>query len=250
MLYKQQKMSFSNDSNSDLLPIWKFSFFSQYSPHLKEIIRTILLLNLRPTCLFNLLPRDIFLVLFPILEDIRFPDSILLSHFQQCTLSQWVPKVKEWELLYRASRDGFSGLSFHNRCNFKGPTYSIIKANLFLFGGYTDISWKSPRKHHCKYKNENGKTFIFTITNPYNIPPTQYFLKDMNFAEIYDNSSYGPCFGGNDIRIGFECRNIHDFPISFIDTTRKGRLTFIGFYDDYPYINWEVEELEVFGIQL
>jgi hypothetical protein len=136
-----------------------------------------------------------------------------------------------------------------------------MKANEFHFGGYTDISWTSPRKHHCRYKNENGKTFIFTLTNPYNIPPTQYFLKDRNFAEIYDNSSYGPCFGGSDIRIGFECGNHHNFPTIFDDTTGKDRLTFTGLwgvsegnwevsrYDwEVSRNDWEVEELEVFGI--
>jgi hypothetical protein len=229
------------DYNSDF-PIWKPIRFLQYSSSLKEILRTLLLLNMRFTSLFKFLPRDILFILFSVLEEITKPfhDSLLLSHLHQCTLSQWVPKVKKWKLLYRASRDGFSHSSFHSLCDFKGATYSIIKANGFLFGGFTFLSWES---RNWMYRNEKERAFIFTLTNPHNIPPTQYFPKNENSTKIFDYSLYGPCFGYYDIVVDFDNKNFHYFPISFIDTTRKGRLTFTGIWKD-----WEVEELEVFGL--
>jgi hypothetical protein len=228
---------FLNESN---FPLWKPDHFLQYSHSLKEVVRVILLLNLRSTSFFRLLPRDIIFILFTILEEITSPfwDSILLSHFHQCTLSQWIPKVEKWGLLYRASRDGFSGKAFHSHCDRKGPTYSIIKANGFLFGGYTSISWESA----LSSRRGKGKTFIFTLTNPHNIPPTQYLMKNGNPQQICDHHFFGPCFGDTDIFVDFKYGSFHQFPVSFIDTTGKGQSTFT------PRHNWEVEELEVFGI--
>jgi hypothetical protein len=136
------EMDSLKDYNFDF-PLWKSICFLQYSSSLKKILRTLLLLNMRLTSLFKFLPRDILFILFSILKDINFSESILLSHFHQHILSQWVPEIKEWQLIYRASRDGFSGKAFHSHCDRKGPTYSIIKANGGLFGGYTSLSWKS-----------------------------------------------------------------------------------------------------------
>ncbi|EFC38782.1 predicted protein [Naegleria gruberi] len=49
------------------------------------------------------------------------------------------------ELLYRATRDGFSAKNFHEKCDNKGPTLSLIKSEHGnIFGGYTSVSWQSP----------------------------------------------------------------------------------------------------------
>ena len=54
-------------------------------------------------------------------------------------------EIPEEQLIYRASKDGFSADSFHSRVDNKGPTLIICKAeNGRIFGGYTDISWTSP----------------------------------------------------------------------------------------------------------
>ena len=38
-------------------------------------------------------------------------------------------KSTKGDLLYRASRDGFTGQAFHSKCDGKGNTISIIKNN-------------------------------------------------------------------------------------------------------------------------
>jgi len=44
--------------------------------------------------------------------------------------------------LYVASRDGDRGIDFHEKCDGKGPTVTIIKSTTgYVFGGYTDVSW-------------------------------------------------------------------------------------------------------------
>lgn len=43
---------------------------------------------------------------------------------------------QEYILLFRASRDGFSGDTFHKQCNNQGPTLTVIKAkDDSVFGG-------------------------------------------------------------------------------------------------------------------
>ena len=51
-------------------------------------------------------------------------------------------KIKNLELLYRASENKGSGNIFHEKCNGKTPTLTIIHSkNDYIFGGYTEISW-------------------------------------------------------------------------------------------------------------
>eukprot|EP00347_Sterkiella_histriomuscorum_P008847 403343512 len=51
---------------------------------------------------------------------------------------------KQFSLLYRGSRDGFSADKFHELCDYKGPTVSfIISECAQVFGGFTSIPWTS-----------------------------------------------------------------------------------------------------------
>ena len=56
-------------------------------------------------------------------------------------LQQWLDDEIDWRLCYRASRDGWRSSDFHSRCDFKGPTVTLIKAGYYIFGGYSDIPW-------------------------------------------------------------------------------------------------------------
>ena len=48
------------------------------------------------------------------------------------------------KLIYRGTKDGFAAKKFHLKCNYKGPTLSIIRTNKGkIFGGFTDIDWTS-----------------------------------------------------------------------------------------------------------
>ena len=55
-----------------------------------------------------------------------------------------LPKEYEIELIYRGSYHGFKAADFHNNCDDKGTTLTIIKSeHQKIFGGFTDIPWKS-----------------------------------------------------------------------------------------------------------
>ena len=103
---------------------------------------------------FQLVRREIFLSLAE--ERYRhrvkmvetFEDSTILDHDQNQvqTLRNVLGFPDGGErLLYRGSRDGWRSSDFHNCCDNKGPTVTLIKVEntygKYKFGGYTDQSW-------------------------------------------------------------------------------------------------------------
>ncbi|CAF3347769.1 unnamed protein product, partial [Rotaria socialis] len=95
--------------------------------------------------------------------------------------------------------------------------------------GYASVSWTSNDGY-----NTDPSAFLFTLTNPHNIPPTKYPIKsDKEDEAVCHNSSYGPRFGkGADISVGNGGTSRHsqytNFPTTYSDTTEKGDTTFTG----------------------
>ncbi|CAF1174164.1 unnamed protein product [Adineta steineri] len=102
-----------------------------------------------------------------------FQNGTLLRPEHKVKLNMFYGKINQkWELIYKATRDGFDASAFHSCCNNEGPTITIIQSsNSSIFGGYTSVSWTSSEKR------ENDETaFLFTLINPHNILPTKYTI--------------------------------------------------------------------------
>ena len=68
------------------------------------------------------------------------------------------------EFLYRGSRDGCKASDFHDKCDNKGATITVIRSSgAFIFGGFSDKSWKS-FGDWCK----SEKPFLFSLKSPSN----------------------------------------------------------------------------------
>ncbi|CAF4311702.1 unnamed protein product, partial [Rotaria sordida] len=130
-----------------------------------ETLFDSLLIEAEYFCLHSLIDK---------LTEILFPNGTLLQKEHQKKLNEFYGKTNQrWELIYKATHDGFDANTFHSRCNNKGPTMTIIQSNNnYLFGGYTAIPWTSEGD---SYKNDTT-AFLFTLTNPHNIPPTKYLI--------------------------------------------------------------------------
>ena len=173
-------------------------------------------------------------------------DSILLNETKKC--NECLNKIYEWtggknmELLYRGTRDGMSGNAFHNKCNNKGPTISLFKNEKgYIFGGYTSIDWQGGSEYNYRSAPDS---FIFTLTNMYNISPTKFPNSEQNYS-LCDSSSRGPTFGGgHDICIYFD-HYYTNFPHSYKDVLGKGYSIFKGDNDNYDFI---LKEIEVFKL--
>ena len=90
------------------------------------------------------LKNNLLICLFPGLDDsiILANDASMISQ-----LNSWLsPKLRSsysyWKLCYRASVDGWRSRTFHNRCDNKGATVTIVRDRSYIFGGYNDNSWQ------------------------------------------------------------------------------------------------------------
>ena len=131
--------------------------------------------------------------------DDRTIDSKVIDSYQiendlieLCKLSR-----KEFELLYRASRDGFEASSFHEKCDNNSNTLTIIKTTSgCIFGGYAEVAWDSSNKYKA-----DPNSFIFSLVNENSTPRLIPVQPNHEYA-IYCSSVDGPIFGGgHDIKI-------------------------------------------------
>ena len=92
--------------------------------------------------------------------------SVILPDEQQflslMNLCEFSPEVK-WQLSYRASQDGFRGVDFHAKCDYKPNSFVIIRSeNGNVFGGFTEKTWKADSP--TGYKSDPN-AFIFSFIN-------------------------------------------------------------------------------------
>lgn len=95
---------------------------------------------------------------------------------------------KQWRLIYKASKDGFSSQNFHNFCDNQGETITVIKSsNGYIFGGYNPVNWTSS----SVYTNDM-KTFLFSLVNAKGFNPTLIPSISGKGNSTYGCSTYGP----------------------------------------------------------
>ena len=99
----------------------------------------------------NMSNRDVKLFFYPIYSSF-LKESIINKKQYDRYLKDWLGNEYKWKLLYRASEHDYTGESFHEYCDDKGPTLVIIKSTEgWIFGGYTTQSW-SGRCIYMSYK--------------------------------------------------------------------------------------------------
>ena len=177
-----------------------------------------------------------------------FPKTLLLSVSEQHQLNVWFGNQQQkWQLIYQCSRDGYTGKSFHQHCDGRSPTFTVIRShNGCIFGGFTSVPWSS------EYIDKaDSSAFLFTLRNPHRIPPTTYRLRPKaNSFAVSHKADIGPTYGsttngGSDIFLhspfnAAGCRIF--FPQTYVDTTGLGRATFTG---DSHFL---CENVEVFTV--
>ena len=71
--------------------------------------------------------------------------KILSDEQKQIFVNTWLKerlncRHSTFVLLYRASRDGWASSKFHEICDDKGPTVTVVKSGDYIFGAYTEKS--------------------------------------------------------------------------------------------------------------
>eukprot|EP00026_Physarum_polycephalum_P012036 Phypoly_transcript_12302.p1 GENE.Phypoly_transcript_12302~~Phypoly_transcript_12302.p1 ORF type:complete len:304 (+),score=42.08 Phypoly_transcript_12302:65-913(+) len=118
-----------------------------------------------------------FNIPYPLL--IRYPSSdfnqtgdLIVGYLN--VLKAWFPTQKI-QLIYKATKNGFTITDFSRMCSHRGPTLTVIRSSTgFIFGGFTPLPW-TPFPLPPYYAHP--EMFIFTLFNPHNIPPTRFYIK-------------------------------------------------------------------------
>ena len=132
--------------------------------------------------------------------------------------------------MYRASQDGFHSSKFHSKCDGKGNTLTILKANGFIFGGFTSIAWDVSGQ----WKSDPN-AFLFSLTNKDEKPCKMNIKNNRHQKAIHCGSMYGPIFGeGCDIYIASN------------SNTTNGSYSILGFTYTHPEYAFDTNEARSF----
>lgn len=156
---------------------------------------------------------------------------------------------KEFQLLYKASDNNWSAEFFHDLCDNKGATITIIQNDYGnIFGGYTSISWTSDRQ----YKSDPAAV-LFTIRQLHILDKDQdnqiqiielcSNLGSTNQSVYHGASSWhGPVFGnGFDIQIVDKCNNYN------VQEINKYNYVLPSAFDHENLTIWGKEDFEAFN---
>lgn len=154
-------------------------------------------LILRVSLLFNKLKLDQKVVNNTVYSNTgtlnaSFIDSIILSDSEKSALVTLGPNggFKSFILLYRATRDGFFGNTFHSKCDSKSPTVILIKSNLnSVFGGYTAALWNP-----SGYKYD-ATAFLYSLRRRGFNSTEKFPIQSPSYALYVPSANSMPIFG-------------------------------------------------------
>lgn len=127
---------------------------------------------------------------------VDFPSQIipkkkgLVFFSEQLTLLHPTPNFK---MLYSSARDGFDSAKFHQLCDEKGATLTVVRTkDNHIFGGYASVPWSSKARH---LPDEHAFLFSWDWKEIY---------KQFNHHHkaVYHGAPVGPAFGKGDLIIG------------------------------------------------
>ena len=73
--------------------------------------------------------------------------SGMIGHIKnhRVTLTDWLIQAgfSTFRLVpcYRAEEHGWSSKAFHERCDNKRPSFTLVRKNSFVFGAFSDLMW-------------------------------------------------------------------------------------------------------------
>ncbi|CAB4393430.1 unnamed protein product [Rhizophagus irregularis] len=140
-------------------------------------------------------------------------DSIIINQEHIAHFVNWIDRKKkeyindvpyEFNLLYRASRDGNTAAAFHTKCDNKGATIVIVKFKNSeqIIGGYNPLFWDSSNS-----EKSTIDSFIFSIADKNNFQSAKVVYSNGSLYSIRNYSHCGPYFGWNNLFV-----NLRDNP--------------------------------------
>ena len=129
-----------------------------------------------------------------------FDSSIVNNDIKKLSICNWIKqKINKnqikFEKLFTMSINGSSPNDFHQYCDNKGPTLTLIKTSKNkIFGGFIPLNWESGED--LLKLDGNNQTFIFSLDLM-----KKFDMLNKEKAAIYCDKLKGPIFGASDINI-------------------------------------------------
>ena len=171
-----------------------------------------------------------------------------ITQAQFASLCGFLPQMYQkykWKLLFRASEHKFQASKFHQYCDNKSPTVTIVKPRdcTNIFGGFTESVWSSQTSY-----STDADAFLFVLRKDqqqgFNSSSSnaQKFCVKSGKSSVYGNKAYGPTFGGgHDLRLSDRCDvSISDSNILCYDGLNNSELA--------ANSNFYVEDYEVWQL--
>ncbi|PKY55424.1 hypothetical protein RhiirA4_474872 [Rhizophagus irregularis] len=132
-------------------------------------------------------------------------DSIIINNKHFAIFSSWIEKKNQFHyneknipynfnLLYRASRDGNTAAAFHTKCDNKGVTIVIVKITNSeqIVGGYNPLYWDSHNAWESTYDS-----LLFSFIDKNDLQSAKVSYSNGNQYSIRNCPSVSPAFGGS-----------------------------------------------------
>jgi hypothetical protein len=182
---------------------------------------------------------------------LQISENLALKGDYVAELQRWIGAslAAEGQVLYLATRDGWSGLEFHQRCDGKGETISLVFCKTgHIFGGFASRPWSCSGLEHS-----DPRAFVFSLCAGSSDPPRQPVQCRQSghapeYAVYHGRYTFCPCFGyalaldlsrpdrcRSDFNQGAIYRRPHDPHGSVTD------LTFLAGRSE----GWDIEEVAV-----
>ena len=174
-------------------------------------------------------------------------DSIIIKkdREKQELIINWIKEKTNkdsinFKKIFTMSLNGSSSKDFHDYCDNKGPTLTLIKTTKNkIFGGFTPLDWDI--SGHNKY-DEKEQTFIFSLNLV-----KQYDIINKEKTAICCRHDYGPIFGGSDFNIASNMKKGNNFANSKTSFITNNNLELIGEEGSSKEI--DIEDFEVFKVK-
>jgi hypothetical protein len=128
-------------------------------------------------------------------------------------------KIDSWQLIYRASEDGFRIEDFHRKCYKILNTFTLIKTTQSnVFGGFTRLSWD------LFGSEKDDDAFLISLVNKKNDPVRLESKKGQEVIYGFE-SIFGPIFGSSQSNADIFVSNMSNECTSsecFSSSTRTG----------------------------
>ena len=193
---------------------------------------------------FTLLMSLIILFIRYLTISYIYSQSLIASKNELLLISKWIDSnyLFDYILLYRASRDGDYSKSFHELCDQKGNTLTLISTQEgWRFGGYSDTNWITVASSIGSCLSRCRDCFIFSLNKK-----ERYLPRREKEGLIMNINQGGPSFGFSDIEINdyfFTNKSKCKFPRSFGNNNSQSNV-FNGGKNEFI-----VKEIEVFLVE-